>query len=97
MKSKLLLIPLFTLIIGCTTSKKVTTTLVEPVKVAPEVLSQGKELCENKCAKCHKLFAASDYSLKQWPKIMDRMQTKARITYEQKAQILAYLSVGAKQ
>jgi len=98
MKSKQIIILSVILLLGCSTSKKATTTVVTPPTSVPtEVASQGKELYENRCAKCHKLFAASDYTVKQWPGILNSMQGKAKITDEQKNQIFAYLYAGAKQ
>lgn len=97
MKSKQLIIVSLLLMTGCTTVKKVATVVPEAPKVSTETLTQGKDLYDNRCGKCHKLFAASDYSVKQWPKVLDSMQSKAKITDEQKAQIFAYLSAGAKQ
>lgn len=84
------------LLMGCTTVKQTTTT-VAPQKVLSIDQTHGKELYESRCGKCHKLFASSAYTVKQWPGILTRMQNKAKITDDQKAQVFAYLSAGAKQ
>jgi len=84
--------------LGCTTAKKVTsTTITEPQKTPSDALAQGKDLYENRCAKCHKLYAASDYNIQRWPRILNSMQYKAKITDQQKELILSYLSNSIKQ
>lgn len=82
--------------LGCTTVKQATIT-VAPQKVLSSDQNHGKELYENRCGKCHKLFTPSDYTVTKWPGILNRMQNKAKITDDQKAQVFAYLSTGAKQ
>ena len=97
MKSKQLIMLSFLFMIGCTATKKVTSTTVEPQKTPSDAVAQGKDLYENRCAKCHKLYAASDYNIQRWPRILNSMQYKAKITDQQKELILSYLSNSIKQ
>ncbi|HET7732883.1 MAG TPA: hypothetical protein VFK73_03515 [Paludibacter sp.] len=96
MNSKKMIFISLVFVMGCTTVKQTTTT-VTPQKVLSVEQTHGKELYENRCGKCHKLFASSAYTAKQWPVILNRMQNKAKITDDQKAQVFAYLSAGARQ
>lgn len=96
MNKKHLIVLSLVFLMGCTATKKVATATSAPQKASAETIAQGKDLYENRCGKCHKLFAPTDYAVKQWPEILNSMQSKAKITDEQKAQIYAYLSASAK-
>jgi mono/diheme cytochrome c family protein len=96
MNHKLLISISLLFLMGCSVSKHVTQKEIKKEVNTSEVIKSGKDLYENRCGKCHKLFAPSDYAIKRWPGIVDSMQPKANITDEQKAQILAYLSSEAK-
>ena len=96
MNSKLLISLSLIILMGCSTTKQVAKKEIKKEVVTIDAVKSGKELYDNRCGKCHKLFAPTDYSIKRWPGIVDSMQPKANITDEQKAQILAYLSSEAK-
>lgn len=71
---------------------------VEPVKTNTSVLTaevaEGKNLYENNCAKCHKLFAPDDYSKEDWMPILTRMAKKAHLEDVETGKIYAYLTYG---
>jgi len=60
--------------------------------LTPEEIAQGKSLYENNCAKCHKLFAPTDYTYEKWKPILIRMQKKARMDDAQMVAITNYIN-----
>ena len=69
-----------------------------PVAKAPEVavaasndIAEGKELYENNCAKCHKLYDPNDYSDQDWLPILEVMKKKAKLSDVQHDKIYAYI------
>ena len=52
----------------------------------------GKDIYENNCAKCHKLYDPKSYSIQDWQPILKKMQSKARLQDADMDKILAYLS-----
>ena len=46
--------------------------------MTPE-LAEGKNLYENNCAKCHRLYDAKEFSAEDWKPIVARMQKKAHL------------------
>ncbi len=67
----------------------------EPITVdetlTPE-LAEGKNLYNNNCAGCHKLYNPKDFTAQQWTPIMLKMQKKAKISDEEREKIYAYLT-----
>jgi cytochrome c5 len=68
------------------------------VAKAPEVtvaasndIAEGKDLYENNCAKCHKLYSPKDYSDQDWLPILERMKKKAQLSDLQHDKIYAYI------
>lgn len=57
-------------------------------------LKQGRELYVNKCGKCHELFSPNKYNKADWGKWVDRMAPKSKLTAEEKAKVLAYVTKG---
>lgn len=108
MKSKITLLALALLLItSCKAKKEIAnTTTVQPVKVeatfspveqSPETLAlaagyDGKNLYENNCAKCHKLFKAEDFPKEEWVPILKDMQKKAKITDAETLAVFNYLT-----
>ncbi|MGH2664298.1 c-type cytochrome [Flavobacterium sp.] len=97
-KSKILAVAILGVIIYSCSPKVVTTapvTEVKPVAVdlAPE-LAEGKNLYENNCVKCHKLFPATRHTKEEWVSVLDRMAPKAKITDVQKASIYNYITAS---
>ncbi|MDI1256000.1 MAG: cytochrome c [Flavobacterium sp.] len=64
--------------------------------VATAEVTEGKTSYENNCAKCHKLYAPSDYSKDDWMPILNRMAKKARLDDVETGKIYAYLSYNSK-
>lgn len=69
-----------------------------PVAKAPDVvvtasndIAEGKELYENNCAKCHKLYNPNDYSDQDWLPILEVMKKKAKLSDAQHDKIYAYI------
>ena len=61
--------------------------------MTPE-LAEGKNLYENNCAKCHKLYDSKDFSAEEWKPIVDRMQKKAHLDDMQGQKIYNYLTMN---
>lgn len=57
------------------------------------VLAEGKNLFENNCAKCHKLYDPSDFNAEQWKPIMLSMQKKAKLQDAEREKIYNYLTM----
>lgn len=55
-------------------------------------LLEGKNLFENNCAKCHKLYNPKDYSAQDWKPILAEMQKKARLDDSQIGLISNYIT-----
>jgi hypothetical protein len=92
MNAKYLVYGSLFILMGCSTTKKAAEVKMSEVKLTAEI-TQGKEIYDNKCGKCHKLFSPTEFSRKKWPGIVDNMQRKAKITDEQKALVVAYVTV----
>lgn len=95
MKSKIIIIlALSAVLFSCGTKTAATQTVakVEPQTVLTSSdLAVGKSNYENNCAKCHNLYAASDFSKEDWKPIMVRMQKKAHLDDAQMATISNYI------
>lgn len=58
--------------------------------------SEGKSVFREKCAKCHGYRIPETHTAEQWPKIIDRMAKKAKLTEDQKSDVLAFVTKHAK-
>lgn len=68
-------------------------TPVPPKTLSPE-LAEGKNLYENNCARCHKLYDRREYTAEQWTPILMRMQKKAKIGDAEREKIYKYLTMN---
>jgi len=59
-------------------------------------LKMGKEVFENSCVRCHKLKDPTRFTKEEWPKLVGKMQKRAKITDEQKEMIIKYVVSEAK-
>lgn len=94
MKSKILgLLLMGAIVYSCASKPVVVAAPKEEVKVVilTAELAEGKNLYENNCAQCHKLFEPTDFSKEQWKPIVARMQRKADLDEAQGARIYDYL------
>lgn len=103
MKSRIIAAAAIVLLFSCSPKVAVTAQKPDPVQVPPKMESpneatastekypEGKILYENNCAKCHKLFAPTDYSSQNWGPILVRMQKKAHLEDADMAQINNYI------
>jgi cytochrome c5 len=101
MKSKILsLTAAVLLLVSCATQKSASVATTEPVPVVettkavaltPE-LAAGKNLYDNSCAKCHKLYEAKKFTQEEWKPILTRMQKKAKLDDTQMASISNYIT-----
>ena len=60
-------------------------------KPKPEDFYAGKSLYENNCAKCHKLYGATEFSKADWQPVLIKMQKKAHLDNIQMASISYYI------
>ncbi len=60
-------------------------------------LTNGRALYVSKCGGCHTLKLPSEYSATVWKENLDEMQERARISDNEKSDILKYLYAGAKK
>ena len=59
--------------------------------VMTTALTAGKDIYENNCAKCHRLFEAKEYTKVEWAPILLEMQKKAHLNDAQMASISNYI------
>jgi cytochrome c5 len=55
-------------------------------------LYESKNLYENSCNKCHKLYSPNEFSKDEWPKILHKMQRKAKLDDSQLSGIQDYIN-----
>jgi mono/diheme cytochrome c family protein len=83
---------ILSILYSCGGSKSATP-MVEAKKVATSMsIEEGKSLYEGNCAKCHKLYDATDFSKEDWKPIVQQMQKKAHLTVDQGVMIYNYLA-----
>lgn len=85
-------------IVGC--NPKTSEILIDkPVmEVTPmDEVSEGSQLFETNCVRCHKLKNPSDYTAEEWKDIVPRMAVKAKIDSYTENKILEYVMANAKQ
>ncbi|RPE14008.1 hypothetical protein EGT74_11000 [Chitinophaga lutea] len=58
--------------------------------------SPGKTVFRDKCAKCHGYRLPETRLAEKWPKTIDKMAPKAKLTDDQKAAVLAFVTKYAK-
>ncbi|GEM55801.1 cytochrome C [Flavobacterium branchiophilum] len=95
MKKGILILGLSIVLVSCNSSKSTTSSASanpsEKAMVLTPALAEGKSLYENHCAKCHKLYAASEYTKQEWKPILLKMQKMAKIDDAQLARISEYI------
>ena len=64
---------------------------VNKTEMTPEV-TEGKNLFENSCAGCHKLYEPKKFTQEEWKPILVRMQKKAHLDDTQIASISNYIT-----
>ncbi|KAF2516551.1 cytochrome c [Flavobacterium foetidum] len=99
MKSKILILSAAAIVLfSCGTQKtaiaeaspKAAETTKGDVDLTPELL-EGKNLYENSCAKCHKLYEPKKFDKEKWAPILVRMQKKAKLDDVKMASITNYI------
>ncbi|KQO32643.1 cytochrome C [Flavobacterium sp. Leaf82] len=103
MKSKILILAaVVLLVVSCGTQKSAavatTETTAAPVTettkstaLTPE-LAEAKNLYENSCGRCHKLYEANKFTQEEWKPILARMQKKAKLDDTQMVSISNYIN-----
>lgn len=96
MKSKIVSLAVFSVVLFSCASKSVTVSPAPKQEVKTLVLSaeltEGKNLFDNNCAKCHKLYEAKSFTKEEWKPILVKMQKKARLDDTQIASISNYIT-----
>jgi cytochrome c5 len=103
MKSRILILAaVVLLLVSCGTKKSTALTPLTPstpavtetaktTELTPE-LAEGKNLYENSCARCHKLFEPKKFTQEDWKPILVKMQKKAHLDDTQMASISNYIT-----
>jgi cytochrome c5 len=96
MKSKIVAVAALAVVLFSCASKTVAvqtapTEVAKTTVLSPELV-EGKNLYENSCARCHKLYAPTAYSKENWQPILTRMQVKAHLDDVKMASISNYIS-----
>jgi len=66
--------------------------VVAKVTMLTRELYESKSLYENSCNKCHKLYSPSEFSIDEWPRILHKMQKKAKLDDSQLSGIQNYIN-----
>ncbi|UPZ13561.1 cytochrome c [Flavobacterium humidisoli] len=97
MKRKILSLTALILIATACSTKKTAVAETPPVgkeikatELTPE-LAEGKNLYENNCAKCHKLFEPKKFTKEEWTPILVKMGKKAKLDETQMVSITNYI------
>lgn len=101
MKTKILTLAVATLLLVSCGTKKVPAAPLTPAtpavtettkatELTPE-LAEGKNLYENSCARCHKLYEPAKFTKEEWQPILVRMQKKAKLDDPGMASITNYI------
>lgn len=67
-------------------------TATGPIVMTPE-LAEGKDLFDNNCAKCHRLYKPDEFSAEEWKPIVTRMAKKSHLDATQELKIYNYLTM----
>ncbi|MFM7710631.1 MAG: c-type cytochrome [Ferruginibacter sp.] len=68
----------------------------KPASTTVDMAVSGKQVFEAKCGRCHALKSPSEFTSQEWRPIMNRMADKAKLSVEEKTQVLTYVMQGAK-
>jgi len=97
MKFKVLSLSVFVLFLFSCGTKQATAIPSETVaegssaKLTPE-LEEGKNLYDNSCGNCHKLYEPKKFTQEEWKPILKRMQKKAKLDDTQITSISNYIT-----
>lgn len=83
------------LIYSCASKSAMPVPVVAETKkevVTNSSVAEGKNLYENNCAKCHKLYDAKEFSAEEWKPILVSMQKKAHLNDAEIATISNYIN-----
>ncbi|WP_374175412.1 cytochrome c [Flavobacterium tructae] len=95
MKLRILTLTAVTLLIVSCGTKKAAPVAVATTPKATELspaLAEGKNLYENSCARCHKLYDPKKFSQEDWKPILVKMQKKAKLDDTQMTSISNYIT-----
>lgn len=100
MKAKILILAAVVLLLASCGTKKAspatpaTPTVTEAAKATEltPALAEGKNLYENSCARCHKLYEPKQFTQEDWKPILIKMQKKAKLDDSQMASISNYIT-----
>lgn len=79
-----------------TSSNATVTTVVAESKPSAEMAAAGEITYTAKCGKCHKLPVTADFTSEKWASLVNWMAPKARLTDDEKKNVLAYVQSNAK-
>ena len=74
----------------------VVTSTPELIAESKTSIVEGEKIFTTKCGRCHSLKAPANYTSNQWRPIMNDMAGKAKLTTDEKANVLAYVINNAK-
>lgn len=78
------------------TPKDTVTATVPLNRVNAPLIAAGKKVYEASCNRCHGLFSPNEFTQERWVGLVNWMAPKARLSDEEKAQVLAYVQRNAK-
>jgi cytochrome c5 len=96
MKKYLFILSAATILVAAC-AKKSTPTVAVKNEVEPAATAGGKLIFESKCGSCHALPRANAFTVSKWTGLVDWMAPKAKLSDDEKAQVLAYVHAHAKK
>ncbi|MHB8417103.1 MAG: hypothetical protein ACYDCL_03440 [Myxococcales bacterium] len=67
-----------------------------PPPDAPAEVRAGHDLYLTKCTLCHDAIAPAEHVPSEWPALVEKYAPRARLSPEQKAEVLAYVQQYAR-
>jgi len=87
--------------IGCSKKITPTTSVTEQTNsselhqnVSAEEVAFGKTIYNQKCGRCHRLYAPDEFSMRKWDKVLPVMFQKAHLDTAQQRLVRAYVTAG---
>jgi len=61
-----------------------------------DIMSKGRHVYQSRCGECHGLKNIADYSNQRWTEILREMMPKAKLSTQEKEQLIVFIQANAK-
>ena len=73
-----------------------TSAQINMMTVSSPAVAEGEKTYNAKCGRCHELKSPSEFTVKDWNSIMRSMAPKAKLTEEERTNVMAYVVQNAR-